>query len=731
VDTKTSPLTTNSYQIPKIKSNSIIFINGNAALAAAASSGSGTLADPYIIENRVIQSGHDGACIIIQNTTKHFILRNCSTNHISDITPAGEYGIQLLNVSNGILLNNTVKSNSYGVYLFSSHNNILRLNVIINSTSGVYSSASNNNYLINNTAINGLEGFYLFYSKNNTLINNTAIKSLYGIELDNSDNNTLINNFAINNSNYGIELSSTNSNILIGNTMIFSDLGLYGSKSEISSHIITPTNTVNGKLVYYFANQRNITAPMNAGEVIFANCNSSTIYGIKISGENFGIRLFYSNNNTIKNITIVSPHYDGIYLLYSNNNTLTNNKISSTSRGISLYYSNNNTINNNNITDNSIGIELDYSNDNTLSNNIISNNSYEGISLYNSNWNTIQNNTAIYNSGGIILASSMNNTIRINIASNNDYAGFFLGNSYYNKLYNNTANNNNYGIYLVSSSYNTIHNNTANSNQYGIYLERSYWAGGSNYNIIKWNTFLDNDQGIYIDSVCGGNIIEGNTIQDRINYQEIIFFIGLGVIICIAVVVSTIFFRRRGIIQLKSDFDKIKRFWEEYNGFTLIAIFFGTLCLFSGWLRQGINYLYVIEYFSYDLNAALIGILYLIGFTFLTFYYIGTILSSHGNIGKLIAKYSKIFIFLSIIILIAFEILTYVYFILPPYPFEQTTICYYMGPCFSFPPPFEISIGFILGTIMVGMVIIGSVYDRLMLQHYYQKYLPEYLPRKL
>ena len=56
-----------------------IFIDGNAELAANATTGNGSAGNPYIIENYVINAtglGADG--ILIQNTTAHFILRNCT-----------------------------------------------------------------------------------------------------------------------------------------------------------------------------------------------------------------------------------------------------------------------------------------------------------------------------------------------------------------------------------------------------------------------------------------------------------------------------------------------------------------------------------------------------------------------------------------------------------------------------------------------------------------------------
>ncbi len=109
-------------------------INGNAQLQAAASSGNGTYDDPYIIEDLVInEGGSSNFCIYIENTNAYFILRNCTATN-------GEEGITLDNVTNALIMNNTVYSCNYGISVRTSSYNCTLLNNTIYGISqiGIY-----------------------------------------------------------------------------------------------------------------------------------------------------------------------------------------------------------------------------------------------------------------------------------------------------------------------------------------------------------------------------------------------------------------------------------------------------------------------------------------------------------------------------------------------------------------------------------------------------------------
>ena len=104
-------------------------IDGNDGWATFAStydwcSGSGTWADPYIIENVTFDGLNTGTCLTIQDTNKYFVIKNCSILN-TPYTWDDEAGVKLINVKNGTFLRNNFKSNEYrGLYLQLYCNNI-------------------------------------------------------------------------------------------------------------------------------------------------------------------------------------------------------------------------------------------------------------------------------------------------------------------------------------------------------------------------------------------------------------------------------------------------------------------------------------------------------------------------------------------------------------------------------------------------------------------------------
>ena len=191
----------------------------------------------------------------------------------------------------------------------------------------------------------------------------------------------------------------------------------------------------------------------------------------------------------------VSKNEYGIYLYFSNNNILTNNIANSNSCGIRLYKSSNNTLKNNTANQNDYyGIYLKSSNNSILTNNTANSNNLDGIRLRShSNNNTLSNNIANSNGeAGLLCWASFDNTLTHNNIRLNARGIWIYNSSIYNILAKNTANSNNYGIQLSRSNKNTVINNNANSNnKYGIRLY------SSSDNMIYLNNFINNSNGDY------------------------------------------------------------------------------------------------------------------------------------------------------------------------------------------------------------------------------------------
>ncbi len=175
-----------------------------------------------------------------------------------------------------------------------------------------------------------------------------------------------------------------------------------------------------------------------------------------------------------------------------NNSRLINNNCTNNDYGISLYYSNNNTISGNAANDNDYsGIYLeDYCNNNTISGNI-ANDSNRGIWLdSNCNNNTISENTANDSVRGICLYSACyDNKISGNTANNNIFLGIYLEDCDNSTISGNLVNDNGFaGILFDHCDNSTISGNIlSDNNYYGMYIEPFCY-----YNIIYENFFLKN-----------------------------------------------------------------------------------------------------------------------------------------------------------------------------------------------------------------------------------------------
>ena len=191
--------------------------------------GSGTVGDPYLLENLEID-GLGGDCIHIQNSNAYFIIRTCTLYN-------GYNAVYLNNVANGTLDGNNFYANVYGINLdFSSYNEIVG-NDLYGDTSGT--------------------GISLLYSSNNNTIDGNFVENHFqGIRLEDCDENTILGNTAYKNENYGILLLyGSGNNIVTGNIVkdqnYYSGMVVLESNFNILSENIIEDNPEHGIWVWY------------------------------------------------------------------------------------------------------------------------------------------------------------------------------------------------------------------------------------------------------------------------------------------------------------------------------------------------------------------------------------------------------------------------------------------------------------------------------------------------
>ena len=525
----------------------------------------------YWIDEHDKQVPSDAGYVAAVNSTKIVI------NDLN-LTDNGE-GVLLVCTTDSVIENVNASNNYDGIYLAHSSANAVGDCFVTNNYNGICFYESRDNNVSRNIVIDNYNGIYSYYSNDNEINFNKLPNKYRGLFLEKSDNNT-INNNRMSNNTYGIYLRKSSCNVLKNNNMTNNEynFGVTGTHSSHFVQDIDTSNTVNGKPVYYWVNQKDKEIPAEAGYVAVVNSTNIAVRGLNLTKNAHGVLFAYTSESLIEDVNTSNNMY-GIYLYSSSNNTIVGNTVTSKSkRGIQLISSSNNTISNNVITNNYIGVGLWLSaENNAISSNAIFNGTAGGVGLYldRSGSNTVGNNTVTNNDYGIELYWSDSNTLRNNNMTSNSYnfgvyggplsnfiqdidtsntmdgkPMYYLVNQHSQTIpaeagyvavinsTNITVKNLNLvgnlrGVLLVYTTNSTITNVTASANYIGVYL----WASDSNTiignkvtdnewdgiglyysddNTIAGNTVTNNAIGIDIYTASHKNVIDNNTLLENI-----------------------------------------------------------------------------------------------------------------------------------------------------------------------------------------------------------------------
>ena len=142
----------NELRISSISSKIHINNNWTDAKAASICTGEGTAFNPYIIKDWMIDGEKTGNCILIENSSAFFIIKNCS------ITNSGEgffdSGIKIYNSKYGLIINNFLYDNHIGIYLEGCNDTVITGNDC-DQCIGVQIFASNNITVFYNNFVSG------------------------------------------------------------------------------------------------------------------------------------------------------------------------------------------------------------------------------------------------------------------------------------------------------------------------------------------------------------------------------------------------------------------------------------------------------------------------------------------------------------------------------------------------------------------------------------------------
>ena len=201
------------FHVKASSNNPIISINSNYELNQTATSGNGTLLNPYVIEGFTINGNGSLYCILINNTDKFFIIRDCTIFNST-------YGIYLNNVSNGEVSLNSIFSNLItGLFMKYCFNNSILLNSVYgNKVYGIFIQESNFTQILgNHLNNNNFAGMFLNYSHFNDITLNSINGHQNAIIMLASNYSSVISNNGINNNNDIKQINCTG-NTLGGNS---------------------------------------------------------------------------------------------------------------------------------------------------------------------------------------------------------------------------------------------------------------------------------------------------------------------------------------------------------------------------------------------------------------------------------------------------------------------------------------------------------------------------------
>jgi parallel beta-helix repeat protein len=191
--------------------------NWNWAVNQTWCSGNGTFSDPFIIQNITIDSNFTSDGLTIKNSQKFFRVINCTikNNKLKYFA-----GIQLLNVTNGYIINNTFINNDQGINIdICSNITIYNNKFEVNSANSVHVVKSNNNTIRQNEISQGVYGIIINNNSDyNLILENYIERCIIAISINNrSDYNEIRNNNLLDNNRCTFEDENCIGNIFLNN----------------------------------------------------------------------------------------------------------------------------------------------------------------------------------------------------------------------------------------------------------------------------------------------------------------------------------------------------------------------------------------------------------------------------------------------------------------------------------------------------------------------------------
>lgn len=275
------------------------------------------------------------------------------------------------------------------------------------SLTGIWMQGENNVQIKNLYIKNFTYGIQFTYGLsmdgciNIRLIQNTITDNTYGIRSWIFSQNNYFEENTIANNTYGVYIHHCPKYVFRNNQLnnnIYNFWIYCETSSHMSSYIsdIDASNTVNGKPITYWVNEKDKTVPGNSGYVALVNCTNINVENLALTNNSQGILLVATNNSVITKNYLENNYFgiafQGAYESCFNNVISKNNITQNTNDGIYAWGAWNTSITQNSITNNEEnGINLYDSPNGYVVGNAISKNKALNIKLWGDSVNCTTN----------------------------------------------------------------------------------------------------------------------------------------------------------------------------------------------------------------------------------------------------------------------------------------------------------------------------------------------------
>lgn len=263
-----------------VESDDQIFINSDEDFVSLGLPGTGTLENPYKIENKSIIIDDFSPGIEVYNTTKHFVIQNC----YFEMTRIG-IRIRRVAANTALIRDNEFKNNPItAIEILSTHYARIENNTGKHNLEGIYVSHSNFTSIVNNS----LFGSYTY----------EGILDPSGLKFLSSWDASIISN-SINNYEQCIYARQCSGFLIENNTCLY-------SRADGSIHLYMSSDMiVRRNLIYYNLAQSGIHVYLTDNcEILYNTIYHCALWGIALIGSDDN---YIHHNNLIDNMILDQP----------------------------------------------------------------------------------------------------------------------------------------------------------------------------------------------------------------------------------------------------------------------------------------------------------------------------------------------------------------------------------------------------------------------------------------